>query len=98
MDWDKSIELMQLYLLDHRESMTPDDVNAHLMSIGAMMMIAVGTKRVSIEGVHRMLIGRGLAVNIPVQGGDSIGVKSNLDAELNDQKRRWARMSIEVVT
>lgn len=39
MNPSKAVELMQIYLAEHRREMAPDDVTAHAQAIGALMVI-----------------------------------------------------------
>jgi hypothetical protein len=63
MDPSKAVELMRIYLAEHRRDMTPDD------------QIALNNL-LSVAGLFAMLMGALRAANMLMRGGDFIGCKT----------------------
>jgi hypothetical protein len=69
MNPSKAVELMRIYLAEHRRDMTPDD------------QIALNNL-LSIAGLFNLLMGALRAANMLVRGGDLIGCKIDESPEV----------------
>lgn len=71
MDPSKALELMKIYLAEHRQEMAPDDITVHEQAIEALEEIKLATE------ISNMLMSATRAENMLIRGGDIIGCKTN---------------------